>query len=157
MRESPPPRARVRGQTPRLDSFACGQEERRAGRHAAGSKPKYAQKPLGDASVRGSQGAGQAKASVDVRVEATVVERSLRPPEEHGEVARIPPVRAPVHFVLDSRVEAGAGKRIRDGNADVVRERLIDEIQCRLHVARGLARVAELKEEAHLHSCGAQP
>src|SRR5439155_10179861 len=64
------------------------------------------------------------------------------------EVVRIHPLSLCSQLLPNSRVERSAGKGIGNGNSDVIGARLADQLDSLLDMFPGLARVAELQEEA---------
>ena len=68
--------------------------------------------------------------------------------EHHRQVVAVRPVGLVAELGLHHRVEPGAGQRIADADADVVRQVLAHQPHGRQDVVEGLAGVAELEEEA---------
>ena len=77
-------------------------------------------------------------------IELTLV-RAL---EHHRKVLAVLPVCLCSHLLVDPLVETCAGKRVRDGNSDIVRTRPANELNGLFDVCPGFSRITELDEEA---------
>src|SRR5258708_20261242 len=73
-----------------------------------------------------------------------------RPAIHHGEVGGVDPVLLQPELLADGAMELGAGQRIRNGHADIVRLTIAHELQGRRDVRARFSRVAELQEKADL-------
>src|SRR5579875_3319318 len=80
-------------------------------------------------------------------MQSTIERRRIRSLIEHGQVARVEPVRSRPELILNLTVERGTGKRVRNGDANVVRMAVTHQLNCQLDIVEGLAKVAKLKEE----------
>src|SRR6185369_3808003 len=94
------------------------------------------------------EGEPEVQVPVEELVELAVEAGLVGALEHHGEVAAVVPAVLRPQPGLDHGVELGAGKRVGDGDPDVVGQGLAQEPQGLLDVRKSLAGIAELEEVA---------
>src|SRR5216683_4360729 len=98
----------------------------------------------------GQRGPGIAHPEFVVKhgVELAIERGAEGPVVHHGKVPGVDPVLLQAELLADGLVELGAGKRIGDRHADVVRPAIPNELERCRNVPASLTRVAELQEES---------
>src|SRR5258708_19657009 len=83
--------------------------------------------------------------------------RAIRAVIQHRQIVGVDPVLATSQLFLNRPKELRAGKWVRDGDTDIIRGAIPDQLNRLFDVVAGLSRVAELEEEANLDSSEGQP
>src|SRR5258708_34186437 len=83
--------------------------------------------------------------------------RAIRAVIKHRQIVGVDPVLATSQLFLNRPKELRAGKWVRDGDTDIIRGAIPDQLNRLFDVVAGLSRVAELEEEANLDSSEVQP